>query len=155
MIIPGYLSRYASDDGLVHGVTGAVADSGGRLINHLAHLGPDAVYLTPDVGGSSMTTRLRMVDLAGLADHVFRDLRPDINAEQVWKVGDPRIKSDYYLLDPVDHGTGGMHIRKYHVTDPAMLPRLVAGQQSVLDHYGSAPPSSCGDTLRPGQVLDR
>ena len=156
----------------------AVADSSGRLINHLAnltHLGPDAVYLGPDLGGSSLTSRLRLVDLAGLTDapiadyraagnvqglydHIFGRLRPDIiNAEQAWQLKDPRITSDYDLLNPVDHGLGGMYIRKDHVTDPAVLVMVrserMTLQQEILDHYLTAPHSSCGDTLRPGQVL--
>lgn len=155
----------------------AVADSAGRLINHLAdlaHLGPDAVYVGPDLGGSSLTSRLRLVDLAGLADariadyraagdyqglndHIFAEVRPDIiNAELAWKLTDPRITTDYYLLNP-DEGVGGVYIRKDHATDPAVLARLrsarMAGRSQVLDHYGPAPHSSCGDTLRPGQVL--
>jgi hypothetical protein len=154
----------------------AVVDSAGRQINQLAdiaRLGNDVKYLGPDLGGSSLTARLRIVDLAGLTDsriadyraggdmrglgdHVFGEVRPAIiNAELAWNlVGlDPRLDTDYYFLNTTDPTLGGTYIRKDLVPDPAVLARLraakMASRQEILDRYAAAPHSSCGDTLTP------
>jgi hypothetical protein len=169
-----------------------VADSAGRATNELAdvlHLGDDATYLGPDLGGSSLTLRLRIVDLAGLTDariadyradddlrglagYVFGTVRPAlINAEGPWKLTglDPRLDTDYYLLDatgPPDPDNlddapnpddGGLYVRRDVVPDVAALARAKAVEQAahaaVVAAYRAAPRSSCGDTLSKGQVL--
>ena len=156
-----------------------VVGTAGQLINtmaDMAHLPNSASYLGPDLGGSSMTLRLRAVDLAGLADariadyrkagdisglagYLFGDLRPDvIQAISAWKlVGwDPRLDTDYYFLSDTDPAQGGLYIRKSVVTGPAMLDQLRATaqrRQAIADQYARAPLTSCGDPLNPGLTL--
>jgi hypothetical protein len=156
-----------------------IADSSGRLVNQLADdlkLPDTASYLVPDVGGTSLTVRLRVVDLAGLtdariadyraaghirglADYIFGTMRPAlINAVRAWKITgwDPRLERDYYLLDNADPSIGGMYVRKDAVSGPAELARLrtmyVTGYAKIINRYRTALLSSCGDTLRPGQL---
>lgn len=158
-----------------------VTDSAGRLVNELADtLGVpnDAEYLGPDLGGSSLTARLRVVDLAGLADtriadyraagdihglaqYIFGEVRPAlINAGLAWKMtgwGDPRLDTDYYFLDNSDPAQGGFYVRKDLVSGPEMLTRLQTlestAHDTIFDTYTQAPLSSCGNQLRLGQTL--
>jgi hypothetical protein len=157
-----------------------VADSAGRLVNEMADLlalGDNEVYLGPDLGGSALTSRVRIADLAGLtdariadlrrdggdealADYVYEDLRPAlVHAEQAWKIRDTenRAERDYYFLDNTDPAMGGSYVRKDLVASPAVLEKLRAlkqtGRDKVFGHYHGAPRASCGDKLSPGQVL--
>jgi hypothetical protein len=157
-----------------------VTDSAGRLVNQLAdvlHLPDSEVFVGPDLGGTSLTARLRLVDLAGLTDtriadyratgdihglagYLFGKARPALmHAELAWKITgwDPRLDTDYYFLDSTDPAKGGMYVRKDLVSGPAMLEQLRTVENTVRtaisDHYGQAPRSSCGNRLLPGQVL--
>ena len=159
-----------------------VADSAGRLVNEMADLlalSDNEVYLGPDLGGSALTSRVRIVDLAGLtdariadlrrdgseealADYVYDDLRPAlIHAGLAWKIQDKdnRAEKDYYFLDNTNPAQGGSYVRKDLVSSPTVLDRLrvlrQTGRDKVFDHYRDAPLSSCGDKLAPGQVLAR
>ncbi|MFI7673296.1 hypothetical protein ACIBVP_06330, partial [Actinophytocola sp. NPDC049390] len=79
----------------------------------------DGTLLLPDIGGTALTTRLEIIDLAGLAsyriaelrgagdmaglrDHVFEEARPTfIHTHGAWDAGmsaDPRLKRDYVWL---------------------------------------------------------
>lgn len=156
-----------------------IADTDGRLVNQLAdelRLPDSATFLVPDVGGTSLTVRLRVVDLVGLTDsriadyraagdihglaeYIFGTLRPTlINAVRAWRITgwDPRLARDYYLLDDADPSIGGMYVRKDVVAGPRELARLrtlyVTGHTAILNRYRTALRSSCGDTLRPGQL---
>jgi hypothetical protein len=157
-----------------------IADSAGRLVNEMADtLGlPDtASYLTPDVGGSSLTVRLRVIDLAGLTDariadyraagdirglagYIFGTLRPTlINAVRAWRITgwDHRLSTDYVLLDNTsDPSIGGMYVRRDAISGPGQLNRVRAvytnGYPSIINRYRPALLSSCGDTLAPGQL---
>lgn len=157
-----------------------VADSAGRLINELADelkLADKESYVGPDLGGSALTSRLRVVDLAGLTDariadyrangdvaglseYIFGEVRPAfIHAEKAWKIvgWDARLDTDYDFLDTTDPAKGGMYVRKDLVHGQAELDHLRTFEQSeikvIFDRYNQAPRASCGSQLVTGQVL--
>ncbi|NUS93565.1 MAG: hypothetical protein HOQ36_14365 [Nocardia sp.] len=153
----------------------------GRLFNGYADiLGlRQGTLLTPDMGGSSLTSRLRVIDMAGLTharmadiiagtdrttfgDYVFDELRPTfVHSHGPWLENnittDARIDRDYYVLqrsqDPAVPDEDW--VRKDVVSDPARL-------QELRDYAGAAIPplvevqttEGCGPTLRPGQTLE-
>jgi hypothetical protein len=105
--------------------------------------------LAVDAGGTALTSRLRFVDLAGLADrtiarhwqdddmaglrdHVFERVRPTF--VRLWTgwaelkrsglLADPRMARDYVLLGGPSSG-GGTWVRRDVVTTPAGRSRLV------------------------------
>jgi hypothetical protein len=142
-----------------------VADQRGRLFNTYAdRLGIASGSLaTPDVGGALLTSRLRVVDIAGLIDrkiavvqqrddrittlanHLFDDVRPTfIHIHHPWDAGiadDPRLARDYVGI------SGGDYVRREAVRRPDQLAAL---QAERLDQRSGTPRGSCGDRLRPG-----
>jgi hypothetical protein len=160
----------------------AVVTDSGRAFDGLAEVigQPDATVLTPDLGGSSLTSDLRLVDLAGLVDpttasywaagdiaglrdYVFTRLKPTfMKISSGWASGtgilaDPRMRRDYTPLG--DNGYGpGQFVRKSAVAAPGELAAARAYQrQAVLparSHDLHAPLQSCG-VLLPGQALPR
>ncbi|MEV4318141.1 hypothetical protein [Actinocrispum sp. NPDC049592] len=156
-----------------------VAERYGRMVNQYADtlgLG-NASVLAPDLGGLAMTTRLSIVDMAGLADtriaeytrdddmaglrdYVFDVARPTfIVSHGVWNGGtgvalDPRIERDYYEI--YRHDQASDWVRKDAVPDLARLQRArryAAKAVPEIDRrIGELPRRSCGETLRAGQV---
>jgi hypothetical protein len=157
----------------------AVAQNTGYWINGYADILEvrDGSLLSVDGGGSSLTSRLRLVDLSGLADariarfwqdddmsglrdYVLEDLRPTfVKYYSGWAgrgrlaiENDPRFVADYVQL-----WSGGQWVRRDSVPDPE---RLAAARQwgddvlALIDHEYTAVPYRwwCGDTLRPSEV---
>ena len=136
--------------------------------------------LVPDIGGTSLTAKLQIVDLAGLAnaplaklngarnmagvrDYVFDVAKPTfMNFHAPWSVStklylDPRITRDYYQIfstpNPVDDSDW---VRKDAVHSPAQLAQLRAYAAKTYNHHWDYGPDyvkgSCGATLRPGEL---
>ncbi|ALG06187.1 hypothetical protein AOZ06_03940 [Kibdelosporangium phytohabitans] len=156
-----------------------VAERYGRMVNQYADiLGLEkAGLLAPDLGGLAMTTRLYVVDLAGLADatiakytreddkaglrdYIFDQVKPTfIVSHGIWNGGtgvalDPRIERDYHPI--YRHLEANDWVRKDAVTD---LDKLAAVREyasqavPVVDQrIQDLPRRSCGETLRAGQV---
>lgn len=160
-----------------------IANRFGRVFNAYADvLGPQrASVLLPDLGGTSLTSRLELVDMAGLTDkkiaditktgdlaalrnYIFDDVKPTfIHSWGPWSAGngipsDPRMARDYYTIMqyPGDGPPNGDWVRKDAVSSPAKLKALQAiGATTALDteRQGFGQPlDSCGPTLRPGQT---
>lgn len=160
-----------------------IADRFGRMFNQYADiLGvQQGSILEPDLGGSSLTSRLPIVDLAGLVDakiadfyhdrdmaalrdHVFTDVKPTfIHFRMYWGPvtglsTDPRLAAGYLPIytypSPADFG--GDFVRKDAVHSPEQLAALRAYAAetvpAVESHIYAWPRRSCGDTLRPGQT---
>ncbi|GGL03281.1 hypothetical protein [Nocardia jinanensis] len=153
----------------------------GRLFNGYADiLGiQHGTLLTPDMGGSSLTSRLQVIDMAGLTharmadiiagtdrttfgDYVFEELEPTfVHSHGPWMENnitfDARITRDYYVLqrsqDPAVPDEDW--VRKDVVRDGDQL-------RELRDYAGTAIPplvdeqvtEGCGPTLRPGQTLE-
>ncbi|MFF1607032.1 hypothetical protein ACFVYA_04565 [Amycolatopsis sp. NPDC058278] len=161
-----------------------VADRFGRGFNTYADiLGVQkASLLLPDLGGSSMTSRLELVDmaglvnkpiadlvhdndLAGLRNYVFDTVKPTfIHSWGPWAAGngialDPRLDRDYVLIysSPIEGLRNGDWVRRDAVTDPA---KLKAAQEYAAktipavaaDRFGG-PLDDCGATMKPGQTI--
>jgi hypothetical protein len=102
-----------------------VTENTGRSFNAYADLLglPAGTLLAPDLGGTALTSRLGLIDLAGLADvriarywadddmaglrnYVFTEARPTfIQAHGFWNtqtglIADPRLSTDYKLIGP-------------------------------------------------------
>jgi hypothetical protein len=157
----------------------AVAQNTGYWINGYADILEvrDGTLLAVDGGGSSLTSRLRLVDLSGLADariarfwqdddmsglrdYLLEDLRPTfVKYYSGWAgrgrlaiENDPRFLADYVQL-----WSGGQWVRRDSVPDPE---RLAAARQwgddvlALIDRQYTAVPHKwwCGDTLRPGEL---
>ncbi|HEY4024650.1 MAG TPA: hypothetical protein VGM75_38600 [Pseudonocardiaceae bacterium] len=136
--------------------------------------------LVPDIGGTSLTAKLQIVDLAGLAngplaklqgarnmagvrDYIFDVAKPTfLNFHAPWSVStklylDPRLFADYDQIfstpNPVDDSDW---VRKDAVSSPAKLAQLRAyAAKTYNKHWDAAPryiKGGCGDTLRPGQL---
>lgn len=160
-----------------------IADRFGRMFNQYSDLlgVRQGSILEPDLGGSSLTSRLPIVDLAGLADHriadfyhdddmaglrdyVFDDVKPTfIHVRMYWGpvtgiTSDPRLASDYVPLytypAPADYG--GDFVRKDAVPGPDRLEAAreyaAATIPAVEGNIYTWPRRSCGDALRPGQT---
>lgn len=152
-----------------------VADVTGRGFNGLADIlgAPRASLLTPDLGGSSMTSRLALTDLAGLVDptiaklrargdmpglrdHVFNEVRPTFMAISLdWEKGsgllaDPRVQRDYIPLSSTGFAPGHF-VRKDAVSSEAQLARLRTYDQDVVTRGGAvvapAPRRGCGPLI--------
>ncbi|MGW4064422.1 hypothetical protein ACWEGE_39470 [Amycolatopsis sp. NPDC004747] len=161
-----------------------VADRFGRGFNTYADiLGlQKASLLLPDLGGSSMTSRLELVDmaglvnkpiadlvhdndLAGLRNYVFDTVKPTfIHSWGPWAAGngialDRRLDRDYVLIysSPIEGLRNGDWVRRDAVTDPA---KLKAAQdyaaktipEVAADRFGG-PLDDCGATMKPGQTI--
>ena len=141
----------------------------------------DGSLLAVDGGGTSLTSRLRFVDLSGLADrriarfwqdddmtglrnHIFDDLRPTFikmfpgwsERDRLALVEDPRMARDYVLLRSGVPGSGHW-VRRDALSDRGSLAaaRQWGREVSTLveSRYWNlpAPIWPCGDTLRPTQ----
>lgn len=160
-----------------------VADRFGRVFNAYADiLGlRDASLLIPDLGGSALTSRLRLIDMAGLThdrfaefardhdkqgqrDYVYGQARPTfIHLREPWSSGtglasDPRLERDYHAIhfDIYQGAPHGDWVRKDAVPDDATLARLRSYADVTttgVERSGAAwPRRHCGPTLRPGQT---
>ncbi|SEH50280.1 hypothetical protein SAMN04489835_0621 [Mycolicibacterium rutilum] len=144
----------------------------------------DASLLAVDGGGTGLTSRMRFVDLSGLADqriarywhdddmaglrdHVFDDVRPTfVKLFALWfeldrldLAGDPRFARDYLLLYSGVPGSGEW-IRRDAIPDPRTLARArvwgnTTWQQTEARYPGGQPPRWwCGAALRPTPFSD-
>lgn len=159
-----------------------VAERLGRVINGYAdRLGIEhGTLLVPDIGGSALTSRLAIVDLAGLADariarswaqsnmpalrdYVFDEVRPSIvHTRGYWStttglVADARLDRDYVpiYLEPGDNQSGDW-VRKSLVPGQAQLDAARAYAAAVVpgawQRTSAAPRGRCGPALARGQV---
>ncbi|MQY30521.1 hypothetical protein [Nocardia aurantia] len=156
----------------------------GRYVNGYADiLGlQQGTLLAPDMGGSSLTSRLRLIDMAGLTDsriadinagetnisledYVFEDRKPTfVHTHGVWLhnglTTDPRMDRDYYWIQQSQNPASPDEdwVRKDVVRDDAQLRELRRYSGEVLSHllrdYQSAG-GDCGTVLRPGQTVPR
>jgi hypothetical protein len=154
-----------------------VAVTAGTTINDYASiLGlRSGTLLVPDVGGTALTSTLRIVDLAGLADariadywatnnmtglrdHVFNQVRPTfIETHDFWSnstgiVADPRMKIDYTPISSTDTDSG-VWVRQDTIHGPQLLDQArhyaTTTAQTRRTHHAQAQLASCGTTLRP------
>lgn len=158
----------------------SVADVTGRGFNGLASiLGmTDASLLTPDLGGSSLTSRLQLVDLAGLVDPTIADFwsRGDLSGLRNYVLGqvrptfmaisvdwanstglltDARVQRDYEPLANAGFGPGNF-VRRDAVSSATQLAQLRSYQRDVISPRSAlsvaAPRRGCG-SLAVGQQL--
>lgn len=158
-----------------------VADRYGRTVNAYADiLGlRHASLLTPDLGGTALTSRLQLVDLTGLAnrriaefwaaddmaelrDYIFEVVKPTfIHTHGGWSArtgipSDPRLAENYHVVHTTSSGQNGDWVRKDAVSNPGRLEDLRSYAKSTISWlesiYSSAPRRSCGPTLRRGQT---
>ncbi|RSM37230.1 hypothetical protein DMA12_37345 [Amycolatopsis balhimycina DSM 5908] len=161
-----------------------VADRFGRTFNTYADiLGlPKASLLLPDLGGSSMTSRLELVDMAGLVNkpiadlvhdndlrglrnYVFDTVKPTfIHSWGPWAAGngialDPRLDRDYVLIysSPIEGLRNGDWVRRDVATDPAKLKAAQdyaakTAPEVAANRFGG-PLDDCGPTMKPGQTI--
>lgn len=160
-----------------------IATRFGQYVNGYADIiGLDqGSLLAPDMGGSAMSSRLRLIDMAGLteakiadiyageadttlADYVFEDRKPTfVHTHGVWFANeltvDPRMTRDYYQVHRSEDPSSADEdwVRKDVVRDDAQLARLREYSGTVLPHLLAdyQRTGECGDTLRPGQTLPR
>ncbi|MFC9897315.1 hypothetical protein ACFVMC_26810 [Nocardia sp. NPDC127579] len=156
----------------------------GRYVNGYADIIglQQGSMLAPDMGGSSLTSRLRLIDMAGLTeasiadiyagtgattleDHVFEDRKPTfIHTHGLWWHNgitlDPRMTRDYYQIQGFQDPSGGRDedwVRKEVVRDDRQLQQLRQYSSQTLSHllpdYQKA--GECGGELRPGQAVPR
>ena len=163
-----------------------VAQSNGYLFNGFADiLGVrDGSLLSVDGGGTSLTSRLRFVDLsglgerriaaawqrndmAGLRNYIFDEVKPTFI--KIWAgwgeriqldlPGDPRFERDYVQLVPGGPG-GGQWVRRDVVRDDAALDEARRWGKDVWERYIlprlDVVPAAwwCGDVLRPSPYRD-
>ncbi|MFR9803236.1 hypothetical protein ACL02T_13165 [Pseudonocardia sp. RS010] len=155
-------------------VVAANTGAGPNLYADLLHL-DRATLVAPDMGGAGLVSRLRLVDLvgltdakmaalwaaddmAGLRDHVFDVVRPELLKTHGWwststgLLADPRM-AGYVKVEDVDP-VSGLWVRA-DLVSPAQLQMLRdAAERTVMPrwaHYQKAAPlASCGDTLERG-----
>lgn len=158
-----------------------IAQNTGYAFNGYADIlgARDGTLLAVDGGGTSLTSRLRFIDLsgltdrriarfwqdddmAGLRDHIFDELRPTFlkiywawaERDRLALAEDPRLARDYVLMFSGRAG-GGEWVRRDAVPNESAL--VVAGRwgQETWDlfnerYHGVVPQVWwCGDTLRP------
>jgi hypothetical protein len=158
-----------------------VAQNTGRAFNDYARIvgGPRASLLAPDLGGAALTSELRLIDLAGLADrriaalwaagdrtglrdHVFDRERPTFitsNADWSRETGlldDPRLRRDYVEIATSRSGVTDF-VRRDALGDTPGGGTLAALRGHAARVTGPAdaaarrsPRASCGDVLVPG-----
>jgi hypothetical protein len=148
-----------------------VAQETGYTINAYARIvgRPDATVLAPDIGGAALTSTLKIIDLAGLADariagywqhknwtglrdYVFDTVRPTfITSHGYWSnatgiAADPRMSAEY-----VQAGKD-YWVRRDVLASPARLVDLRAYAAEVAAPKDASsqglPRSSCGDLRR-------
>jgi hypothetical protein len=139
----------------------------------------DGTLLAVDGGGTSLTSRMRFIDLSGLADrriarfwetddmsglrdHIFENLRPTFvklfhgwaERDRLGLTADARLDRDYVLMFSGQPG-GGEWVRRDAVpNDGSLAAARRWGRDTwnlVTDRYraGLPPIWWCGDTLRP------
>ncbi|NIH77619.1 hypothetical protein [Amycolatopsis viridis] len=160
-----------------------IADRFGRVFNQYADmLGvSEGSVAEPDLGGTSMTSRLHVIDLAGLVDsriadawhvndmaalrdYILEDARPTfLHFRMFWggRTGlatDPRVARDYVPIYtyPAPEEYGGDFVRREVAQDPA---RLAAAREYAAKAVPATQTGiyergrrACGDTLSPGQT---
>jgi hypothetical protein len=128
--------------------------------------GAQPTLALPDIGGTLLTTRMRVIDTAGLTDrtvaeargrgdlpaigdYLFDVVKPTfIHVHPPWNKGieeNPVLARDY-----VEIGDGD-YVRREAVTDQQALAEVRANQFSRPTTHRL---SSCGDELLPGSTLD-
>ncbi|MFD0032016.1 hypothetical protein ACWGDS_30065 [Streptomyces sp. NPDC055059] len=153
-----------------------VAERYGQVFNTYAErLGlRQATVALPDLGGTLLTTRLRVLDLAGLTDrriadayasgdmralrdHVLRAERPELlHVHGAW-VNKPGLTvarlADAGYVPLYRQQNGGDFVRADAVHDPARIAAVRAWAAPRLDHLiaDQDHTGSCGATLTPGQ----
>ncbi|QFU85352.1 hypothetical protein [Amycolatopsis sp. YIM 10] len=156
-----------------------VADRYGRVFNGYADvLGiRDGTLLVPDVGGTALTSRLRVVDLVGLThariadlagagehgalrDYLFDEVKPTfVHSHEPWSqisgiTADARLDRDYYPL--FEGGPRGDWVRKDAVPSMAKLQEARDYAEVVTNQVNHDRRADlrgfCGDRLRPGQT---
>ena len=136
--------------------------------------------LVPDIGGTALTAKLQIVDLAGLANgplatlqgardmagvrnYVFDVAKPTfLNFHAPWSMStklyeDPRLFAEYDLIFSTPKAVDDSDwVRKDAVSSPAKLAQLRAYAARTYNTRWDYQPayirSGCGDTLRPGQL---
>ncbi|MEU6001500.1 hypothetical protein ABZ837_27190 [Streptomyces sp. NPDC047197] len=152
-----------------------VAERYGHTFNAYArYLGlRDATVALPDLGGTLLTSRLRVVDVAGLTDrrvadayaagdpaalraYVLHEVRPELlHVHAAWTVKSgltpPRLAAAGYV--PLyREGNGGDFVRADAVRDPARITALRERVKPTLDHMvAEMRPAGCGPALRAGE----
>ncbi len=160
-----------------------IADRFGRMFNQYADiLGvQEGSVLEPDLGGTALTSRLHVVDLAGLVDakiadfyhdgdmaglrdHVFETVQPTfVHFRLYWGgvtglAGDPRLARDYVPLYeyPLPADYGGDFVRRDVAGDPVLLDAAREYARETIPVTESRINAwglrQCGDTLAPGQT---
>jgi hypothetical protein len=150
-----------------------VATTGGAVEGYADALGlGSGTVLTPDIGGVALTTRMVVVDMAGLAeptiarfwrdgdmaglrDHVFDDVRPTfITSHSTWSAqtglpDDARMAADYLLVTSI--ANGGQWVRRDVLRRPGDLEAVRRVARDVVlpadAAMRAAPRASCGTTL--------
>ncbi|HEX7745333.1 MAG TPA: hypothetical protein VF462_08755, partial [Micromonosporaceae bacterium] len=143
-----------------------VVDRYGRLFNTYAdRLGiTEGTLALPDIGGVLLTTRLQVIDTAGLTDrtiarargakdlgaigdYLFEEVKPTfIHLHGPWARGigtDPRLDRDYVPI------VTGDYVRRAAVHDPSALALL---QSQHLERGIPRSRNSCGATMVPGST---
>ncbi|MFH8485366.1 hypothetical protein [Streptomyces longisporoflavus] len=152
-----------------------VAERYGHTFNaYAAHLGlRDATVALPDLGGTLLTTRLRVVDLAGLTDrrvadayaaadpaalrdHVLNDVRPELlHVHAAWtrRTGlTPPLLAAAGYVPLYTEGNGGDFVRADAVRDPARIAAVRERVRPALDDMvREMRPAGCGPRLRAGE----
>ncbi|MFG2496600.1 hypothetical protein ACGFSB_00015 [Streptomyces sp. NPDC048441] len=168
----------AQNRGFVHRPTLSmcfVAERYGHTFNAYAtYLGlRDATVALPDIGGTLLTSRLRVVDIAGLTDrrvadayaradksalrhYVLNEVRPELlHVHAAWTAKSglttPRLAAAGYV--PLyREGNGGDFVRADAVRDPARIAALRERVRPVLDAMAAEMRrDGCGPTLRAGE----
>jgi hypothetical protein len=158
-----------------------IAENTGHLFNGYADIlrVRNGSLLAVDGGGTSLTSRLRFVDLSGLADrriarfwqdgdmsglrgHIFDELRPTFikifagwaERPQLALAADPRLNRDYVLIYAGRPGAGEWVRRDVLTNRHALVQARAWGRaswQAASARFDPAKPQTwwCGDTLRP------
>lgn len=160
-----------------------VANRFGRVFNAYADILEleDASLVIPDLGGSSLTSRLELVDMAGLTndrfaelvrdrdrqgqvDYVFDEVQPTfVHSRQPWSDGngigwDPRLSRDYVPIhyDIYQGAPHGDWVRRDAVPSERALDEArdyAAEHTAAVERVGAGwQRRSCGDTLERGQT---
>ncbi|MEU6678183.1 hypothetical protein [Streptomyces sp. NPDC046925] len=133
----------------------------------------DATVALPDLGGTLLTSRLRVVDLAGLTDrrvatayaaadpaalrdYVLNDVRPELlHVHAAWtrRTGlTPPLLAAAGYVPLYAEGNGGDFVRADAVRDPAKIAAERERVRPGLDAMVRAMrPAGCGPTLRAGE----
>jgi len=134
---------------------------------------PHATVLAPDIGGAALSSRVEIVDLAGLAsariagywrtanwqglrDYVFDEVRPTfIKSHDGWSTttgltADPRLAAAYAEIGSTAGTTDWVRRDALRETTLSALRAYHAEVAAPADRRArDAPRSSCGDVLRP------